>query len=180
MVSTPRILQALYYIQSKAPADNSDRFHRTYFLKMIYFADRYHLRHYGFTATDDTYYAMKLGPVASATYDILKSVAVKEISEHEVFIDRFGDDDLPESFKESLDFALLNFGSYGWAALSDITHFYPEWKKHESNIAQKRRIAMDVRDFFDDPQDKKDDPFKEDRAFLESLREDFDADYIPD
>ena len=182
MVSSSRILQALYYIQSNAPKDNPDRFHRTYFLKIIYFADRYHLRRYGFTATDDSYYAMKLGPVASATYDILKSAKVKEISEYEVFIDDSGDDDLPESFKESLNFALSEFGKYGWAALSSITHKYPEWKKHEPNIPHNRCIAMDIRDFFDDPQPlyAPNDPFKEDREFLESLREDFDADYIPD
>ncbi len=39
-------------------------------LKLIYFADRYHLRKYGRPITNDEYFAMKLGPVASGVKDI--------------------------------------------------------------------------------------------------------------
>jgi hypothetical protein len=71
--SVLKILQALYYIQEKAPSSNQDRFNIVYLLKMIFFSDRYHLRHFGITATCDDYYAMmKLGPVASFTFDMLK------------------------------------------------------------------------------------------------------------
>ena len=40
-------------------------------LKLIYFEDRYHLRSYGRPITNDTYFAMKFGPVASACKDLL-------------------------------------------------------------------------------------------------------------
>jgi uncharacterized phage-associated protein len=39
-------------------------------LKLIYFADRYHLRKYGRLVTNDIYYAMNYGPVPSSVKDI--------------------------------------------------------------------------------------------------------------
>lgn len=41
-------------------------------LKIRYFADKIHLSRYGFPASGDRYVAMKFGPVASLTYDLLK------------------------------------------------------------------------------------------------------------
>jgi len=186
--NTRKLLQALYYIQSKAPSNNEDRFSKVYLLKMIYFADRYHLRHFGFLATKDKYYAMKLGPVASATFDILKknvneySSDIEEISENEVIVKEQGEDYLSESFKEALNFALREFKSYGWQVLSNISHCYPEWKKHETELSSIiRRADMSELDFFDDPEDEKylakfnknADPFKEDKDFLTLMKEDF-------
>ncbi|MDR0306100.1 MAG: SocA family protein [Chitinispirillales bacterium] len=195
--SVRKILQALYYIQSKAPFDNQSRYNKVYLLKMIFTADRYHLRHYGLLATGDSYFAMKLGPVASATYDILKKSpyninsaeevyfsAIKELSENDVLIDPQEEDELSVSFKKALDFALREFGDYDWNTLSNISHCYPEWKKHEENLPG--RMPMDIKDFFDDPADencfivfgKKDDPFKENKDFLALLKDDYDADSI--
>jgi uncharacterized phage-associated protein len=41
-------------------------------LKLLYFADKCHLREYGFLALGDRYFAMDFGPVAECTYDMLK------------------------------------------------------------------------------------------------------------
>jgi len=41
-------------------------------LKLRYWADQAHLSRYGFIASGDSYKAMKFGPVASSTYDMLK------------------------------------------------------------------------------------------------------------
>jgi len=191
--NTRKLLQALYYIQSKTPSSNEDRFNKVYLLKMIYFADRYHLRHFGFLATKDKYYAMNLGPVASATFDILKkhleeySSDVEEISENDVFVKEQGEDYLSESFKEALNFALREFGIYKGLVLSDISHCYPEWKKHEKELSHfVRRADMSELDFFDDPENEKDlakfnknaDPFKEDKDFLALMKEDFNENFI--
>jgi hypothetical protein len=43
-------------------------------LKAIYFADKEHLRRYGRQIFDDSYRAMKFGPVPSLAYDIVKIV----------------------------------------------------------------------------------------------------------
>jgi len=195
--SVRKILQALYYIQSNAPPDNNDRFNRVYLLKMLYFADRYHLRHFGCLASGDTYFAMKLGPVASTTYDVLKKVSrninsafedylqiLNELSETEVEIGFQNDDELSESFKDALDFALKEFGHYDWIKQSKISHCYPEWKKHETTAPNSNpNVLMDLHDFFDDPDDetcfsrfgKDHDPYKDDKEFLELLREDLNA-----
>lgn len=42
-------------------------------LKIRYFADKLHLAQYGFLASGDEYVAMKFGPVASSTYNLLKA-----------------------------------------------------------------------------------------------------------
>jgi uncharacterized phage-associated protein len=199
--SVRKILQALYYIQNHAPTDNEDRFNIVYLLKMLYFSDRYHLRHYGGLASHDTYYAMQLGPVASFTYDILKKTGrnmtpteieqlsyVKELDEHSVEIEAQGSEDLSTSFKKAMDFTLKEFGQFRWSKQSSLSHCYPEWKKHAHLLTRANpRILMDIRDFFDDVNDDKQlsalgkngDPFKEDKEFLVLLRDGIDADTVP-
>jgi len=183
-----KISQALYYLQSKT--NNPDRFNKLYLLKMIYFADRYHLRHFECLATDDKYFAMKMGPVASCAYDILKgSSSLKVIAKnaYEVEIPPQDIDELSESFREALDFALKEFGHYNWTDLSNISHCYPEWKKHEIGLSDDElHIPMNILDFFDDPDNdacfftfgKTCDPFKEDKEFLNLLKEDYVEDLV--
>ncbi|MDR0977586.1 MAG: SocA family protein [Endomicrobium sp.] len=72
MFSIRKILQALFYLQTKVPKDNESRQNIMYLLKLMFFADRYHLRHFGFVASGDKYFAMKNGPVASGTKDVLQ------------------------------------------------------------------------------------------------------------
>jgi len=183
--SVTRILQALYYIQRKAPSSNQDRFDILYLLKMIFFSDRYHLRNFGITATLDDYYAMYRGPVASATFNLLKgcldkkySSAIQEIDEHNVEIKQQEEDELSESFKEAMDFALKEFGDFDWPKMSDISHCYPEWEKHEKELSNViKSVRMNEIDFFENPDDscfvkfgKEHDPFKEDDEEYLSLR----------
>lgn len=200
-VSVRKILQALFYIQSKTPENNDSRFNRVFLLKMLFAADRYHLRHYGMLATGDTYYAMKLGPVASLASDILKGVSINinsaetcyldsitEISENDVIIMSQNDDELSDSFKEALNFAIREFGTYSWAKLSDLSHCYPEWEKYKDALESgtTKRILMEIKDWFDNPTDysklrdcgKESDPFTEDQEFLDLLKEDYNADSV--
>lgn len=186
MVSIRKILQALYYLQSKS--DCKDKYSKIYLLKLIYFADRYHLRHFGFVPSGDIYKAMEYGPVASATYDILKRKTpfnvnsceynlidfVEEKNENEVEIKQQEQDELSKSYIKSLDFALQNYGKFDGFELSKITHLYPEWKKHEETFKSGvLQVAMDFVDFFDNPKDLKEDPFKDDDEFLKLMREDY-------
>ena len=135
-------------------------------LKLVYMADRYHLRKYGRPVIGDTYFAMKLGPVASAVKDIaegdfldeqVEEYATKYIepivrsdgnvytvkSVADVDEDVFSDSDL-----EALHFAVRTFGDQRKYNLSDITHAYPEWKRHSGDIPLFKRIQMDYMDFF--------------------------------
>lgn len=197
-LSIKRILQALYYIQSHAPVDNGSRLSKVYLLKILFFADRYHLRNFGVLATGDTYFAMKMGPVASVTFDILKGKfptvmnaweyplisEVEDIDENNVNIKAQDDDELSESFKEALDFSLSTFGSYQYDELSDISHDYPEWKRFKEDLEHltAKRFEMSEDDFFENPKtlekSKKykivKDPYDEDEEFLAVMREKLD------
>ena len=135
-------------------------------LKLIYLADRYHLRKYGRLITNDEYFAMDWGPVASGTKDIAE---MKEIflSDNErlyanAFIKIVGSYNLKsirtvdksvfsKSDIEAFNFAWSKFGDLEEFDLADLTHKYPEWKKHEQDLKTCSRLRMSPVDFFEDP-----------------------------
>ena len=140
-------------------------------LKLIYFADRFHLRKFGRTITNDEYYAMNYGPVASGTKDILEMSAFLDTLENEYAskylepqksstfikaINKVDDSELSISEVEALNFVWSKLGSKDNFELVDLTHKYPEWKKHEEQLklGLASRIKMDLTDFFDDPSEK--------------------------
>lgn len=136
-------------------------------IKIYWLADRLHLRKYGSTLTNDKYFAMELGPVGSLAKDITgltnrlaeEQIEYKKIylsilnknkyqSIEEVDYGKFSETNLEvldEVYKLSKD--ILNFD------LVDLTHLYPEWKKHESEIKKnpKSSIVIDLNDFFKNP-----------------------------
>lgn len=135
-------------------------------LKLLYFADRFHLRKYGRPITNDMYFAMSFGPVASGAKDLAEGSdfrpAVEKAyagqflnpSHYEVAslaeLDR---DVFSETDLEALAFAWERFGEKDEFVLADLTHFYPEWKKHEAALegGVNSRVEMSYRDFLDDP-----------------------------
>lgn len=153
--------QALNYFADRA----GGRINKLKALKLVYFADRYHLRKYGRPITNDDYWAMKLGPVPSGTRDIssLNSEYLddREISYSSQFIMPYDCDlmskkpvDLPlfsESDIEALDFAWRTFGKIPEFDLAELTHKYPEWKRHKEALEINSRVHMFLEDFLDDP-----------------------------
>ena len=139
-------------------------------LKLVYFADRYHLRKYGRPITNDEYWAMPYGPVASGVKDIAEMsdfLGDEEKRYAENYL-RVGDHfdiesirilktgDLSESDIEALEFSWNQFSHYQDFDLARHTHAYPEWKKHEQQLAAQEctRVRMNYEDFFDDPQER--------------------------
>jgi uncharacterized phage-associated protein len=138
-------------------------------LKLVYFADRYHLRKYGRPITSDEYLAMPFGPVASGAKDLAEMSDF--LSEDErTYVQRFlrrSDSDLhayeslgsvdervlSASDREALAFSWSTFGSMDKYRLADLTHCYPEWKRHEAALASSTtsRVRMDYEDFLGDP-----------------------------
>lgn len=136
-------------------------------LKLVFFADRYHLRKYGRPITGDEYYAMKNGPVPSGTKDIAEmaddyrkdvviAYAARFISA--LFpvrslksIKAVDFNELSDSDREALDFAWSKFGHCDDRAIVAKTHDYPEWKKHASALQAGKRARMDLLDFLEDP-----------------------------
>lgn len=163
-------VQAMYYIAKalNKPVD------KLTLLKLVFFADRYHLRKYARTITDDTYFALPYGPVASNTKDVLDDLQTEAVGE--LYAQRFIDqldaktyqakendeelDYLSETDIEALDFAVAHFGNLGTFDLVNLTHEYPEWKRFEHSLKngmRSERINMD--DFFEDSK-LSDDKFK--------------------
>ncbi len=138
-------------------------------IKIYWLADRLHLRKYGSTLTNDTYFAMEYGPVGSLAKDITgasnrlnqeqnyyKSLYIEVLNNYtyqsieDVDQGKFSETDievLEEVYQLSKD-----KGSFD---LVDITHLYPEWLKHKTEINKnpKSSISIDMSDFFENPKD---------------------------
>lgn len=142
-------------------------------LKLVYFADRYHLRKYGRPVVGDEYVAMNYGPVASGTKDLAemsdflgeeeKRYAKKFIhpSESGLAFGSIADVEkkvFSESDREALQFAWDRFGAVEKYALAEMTHRYPDWKRHEPALRSKivTRVPMNYRDFLQDPEGQAD------------------------
>ncbi len=110
-------------------------------LKVMYFADKYHLERYGSFISGDSYIAMSHGPVPSFAYDILKAVrnGGSRALDAEVFEQfrsafevrglygfmprREADlDYLSDAALESLDHSIKEFGQLPFRRLRDLSH----------------------------------------------------------
>lgn len=156
--------QAINYFAHK----KDGRINKMKAIKLIYLADRYHLRKYGRPIVGDVYWAMKLGPVGSEVLNIanisskeLDSACLKYVKEYldhtegdekaqniitkkPVNLDVFSQSDI-----ESFETIYKEFGDKDQFELAEITHDYPEWAKFKEDIeAGKRRVKMSYDDFF--------------------------------
>ena len=158
-------------------------------IKLIYLADRLHLRKYGRPIVGDTYWAMKLGPVGSrvkrvAELDRMPEEAfsyakkyIRPIDEKKHHIESVKSPDLDLFSKtdlECLETVYAAFGDKDQFELKDITHEYPEWKKHVKDLKTgKKRMPMNYDDFFADTE-KNDPLFAQNKTDLNLAKESFD------
>lgn len=163
------IIQALYYLINS----NDKKYDKLSLLKLIFFADRYHMRKYARSITDDTYYAMQYGPVASNVKNILdfdflsedeKNYIEKYLSKEEKYYSVTNHSEplemLSDTDKEALEFAIENFAHNKTFDLVDMTHNYPEWKRFEKSLEDGlKREKMNMEDFFL-PSIVKNDPYE--------------------
>jgi uncharacterized phage-associated protein len=139
-------------------------------LKLIFFSDRYHLRKYGRPVTNDEYLAMSYGPVASGVKDIaemsvfldskVEEYAKKSIQPEPRYnyrsLSAVDTDVFSESEIEALNYAWDHFGCMSEFILADLTHQYPEWKRHEAALKSVSNVRMDYLDFLEDPPNGRD------------------------
>ena len=159
-----KITQAINYLAKHC--GSAGVLNRMKAIKLLYIADRYHLRKYGRPLAFDIYFAMKNGVVGSLAKDLtedsdfldneVRNYAnryIQRVSEHE--LKTVGDFDrkvFSETDLEALDFSALNFGQFDQFYLGDFTHVLPEWKKHEKEaLVPGNRVSMSYTDFFEDP-----------------------------
>lgn len=149
--------------------------------KLLYLADRHHVRNFGHPILGDWYVAMDHGPVPSNAYDELKRLrdessgalaghvhmTAGDGSGHPVIQGSWGGIPyfLSEAEVESLHTIARTAGRKTASLLIDETHLHRAWK-----AAREENRSMRYEEFFDDPLDERDE------AVLELLKEGFEND----
>ena len=134
-------------------------------IKLIFLADKLHLRKYGRPIVGDSYLAMKYGPVGSQSKNVAelsdrlpKKIAVyarkyiKPTLDKNTFVSV---DSVDLSLFSKTDVECLNsvykeFSDKDQFELAEITHKYPEWLKHKKILesGKKKSVSMNYEDFF--------------------------------
>lgn len=183
MRDTRKIIQALTYLAAKEDDKVMDNI-KAY--KLLWLADRYHLRQTGRTITGDAYYAMPFGIVPSDTKSVLEGVKTKMRNPkgykekyiasknghqymvlHEPDMKVFSDSD-----QEALDKVYAAYGHLNAMELSELSHHFPEWTFYSSLLSdkkQKNSYRIDLDHFFEDGPEGE--FFNESREILELTRE---------
>lgn len=128
--------------------------------KLIFYADKFHLKKYGRPITGDTYIKMEHGPNPSAIYDYLKEVRARKDQRNsffQVILEKSGHSNNPipfvsplrkadrkvfsESDLEILDMVFSRYGTKSAKELRDLSHKEKAWKNAD--------IEMCYEDFLD-------------------------------
>lgn len=129
-------------------------------LKLMWLADRLHLRIYGRPIVGDRYVAMRHGPVASASRDILESNRMGVSDEALDYSSQFISPSqmsfrsiapVNEKVFSLTDIVCIKkvysaFGSMDKYSIRDLTHLFPEWKNPEEQ--GRKAMPMEYEDFF--------------------------------
>lgn len=155
-------------------------------IKLIFLADKLHLRKYGRPIIGDSYLAMKFGPVGSQTKNIAelsdrlpKVIAsyarryIKPTSDKNTFtsVSSVDFDLFSKTDMECLNSICEEFSDKDQFELADITHKYPEWSKHKRILdsGKKKSVEMNYSDFFLDANNDK--IFSQERKVLTLSKE---------
>jgi len=155
-----KIVQAVAYLASKSGEGGLNRLHA---FKLLFLADRDHLRRCGSSITGDSYHAMKYGPVPVSAEHLLKSRHAPEAdrkyaSEHlqqklvgknkaMLYCKNLDADQLSKSDLESLDVAWRVYQSKD--DIIAYTHSFPEWLRASKKLTEGVvEVPMNTEDFF--------------------------------
>ena len=119
-------------------------------IKLIWLSDRLHLRNYGRLIISDIYFALPKGPVPSHTKNLAEAnnTFIVEIekqyknryikSENNNFsyssINKFDKSVFSKTDVAVMEKVYAEFKDYNQYQLSELSHDFPEWKKHESSF----------------------------------------------
>jgi hypothetical protein len=185
-----KIIQVLAYIQKKTGTQS-----KLELIKYLFFADRINIRRHFSFISRDYYYALKLGPVASETLDVLdKHDEYLNYPENELqlldkievkdnrtrIINETNTDLLSKNEMRSIDFVAGTFDASSMP-LVEIAHEYPEWKRYKELFVNKQASKIDIRieDFFANPDPANSpclmkyfgkDPLYEDETYLDEAK----------
>lgn len=182
-----KMTQILRYLLS---FDDNGKMNRTKLIKLLWAADRYHMRHYGRLVSDSNYVAMKFGPVSSLALDIAQvkndfALDKDDIEYVEYYLSAdnentmataasIEEDHLSETDKEALKWAWDTFGDReAFDIANNVSHLYPEWAQFEDFFVRgggRGRRDIDPIKFFDNPEHG-DEFFNQDADQLAAARE---------
>ena len=98
-------------------------------MKAVYFADKYHLEHYGRQVNGNKFIAMDMGPVPSEMYDHIKAIrggyvpGFHSYNRHFIAADDLPNEDyLSESDKEALDYGISQVKGLSVGQVMDKSH----------------------------------------------------------
>jgi hypothetical protein len=160
-INIEKIVQIFYYIQQRAEVTT-----KLELIKFLFFGDRINIREHFSLISLDTYVAMKYGPVASNSLNILNKKNerlynfstkelkfldnIKKIDKNKRKINPVDSDLLSKNELSSLDNSIMLFYR---KKLVDISHDYPEWKRYKAFFEQNNNSSKDIimEDFFKNP-----------------------------
>lgn len=135
-------------------------------LKLIWLSDRYHLRNHGRTITGDKYFALKNGPVASFTKNIIdnKHLTEEQIEYSSSFVCVEGyslssnSEPNTKVFSqkelEVINTVFDNYKSMNEFEISEFSHNFPEWKQYEEKLKKSgSSYVIDMNLFFENYKD---------------------------
>ncbi len=142
MNDTSKIIQALCYIANSQPNATVDTM-KAY--KLLWLADRWHLRNGGRTITGDEYWALPYGPVPSDAKNLVDGNKTKKgnpegvfeeyievLPDHKIRAKRPTDmDEFSDSDIDAMNKILSYFKDWSAVELSNYSHTFPEWKTYE-------------------------------------------------
>ena len=183
--NTVKIIQSLLFFANHQKSKKLD-FMKAY--KLLWLADRCHLRMYGRTITGDKYFALPHGIVPTDAKHLLEGDSTVLDNSKSYFDDRIAiidkhtfqaicEPDMKEFSKSDLDvlnIVLSHYNNWKPKELSELSHKYPEWKKYEGMLNDKYSrnsfpVNMDL--FFENCNEDNSVLFNQSAELLETTRE---------
>ena len=187
MKTTRKIIQALAYIAYQQP-DHKVNSMKAY--KLLWLADRYHLRQTGRTITGDVFYALPHGVVPSDAKNVVEHQPTRIQNDEEYcnrYIQRVGrygykavtEPDLmvfSDSDQKALDKILQCYGGMDQYQLERLSHDFPEWLAYKDQIKADntpKAYKIDLDYFFCDAEKDESGLFVDDPEMLALTKEMF-------
>lgn len=187
MKTTRKIIQALAYI---AYAQSEHKVNSMKAYKLLWLADRYHLRQTGRTITGDVFYALPHGVVPSDAKNVVEHQLMRIQNDDEYrdrYIQRLGrysyravsEPDLmvfSDSDQEALDKILQSYGSMDQYELERLSHDFSEWLAYKNQLEASKTpntYKIDLDYFFCDAEKDRSGLFVDDPEKLALVKEMF-------
>ena len=185
MNTTKKIIQALAYIAYQQPGHKVNSM-KAY--KLLWLADRYHLRQFGRTITGDVFFALPHGVVPSDAKNVVEHQITHIPTDEEYrdkYIKRLGkysyqaitEPDImvfSDSDQEALDKILQAYGTLDQYKLEELSHKFPEWLAYKAKLeaaGTPKAYKIDFDYFFDEAKEDKSGLFADDPEKIALIKE---------